>query len=136
MADLSPAASSLTLLSGPSEDRVCGEAITAGQCVYLDAADSEEAKVADANAAGKKTVKGIALDPGSEGDTIRIALSGSRIVLGDTLGVGTPYFLSSNAGGICPLADVGSGEDLVVVGAGETAAILSVHIWNSAIAHA
>ena len=136
MADLSPAAASIQLISGQRVSVTFGATITAGQVLYLDGSDNK-AKLADADAAGKKTVYGIALDSGSDGDTGDVALSGSVINLAVTVGVGTPYFLSSNAGGICPLADVGTGEDVDFLGVGKTAGgQLAVHIFNSGIAHA
>ena len=58
------------------------------------------------------------------------------IVRGPSGTVGTPYFLSLTVGGICPLADVATGGDLVLLGAGQTAALFLVQIWNSAISHA
>ncbi len=135
MAALVPVPLSIQLVSGPYEDRTLGASVTAGQAVYLDATDSS-VKVADSDASGKKTVRGIALDGGSQGDPCRVALDGSVINLGCTLGVGTPYFLGATAGAIVPLADVGSSGDLDILGAGSTAALFKVHIWNSAIAHA
>ena len=130
MADLVPAAGSITWLSGPRETRTAGEAFAAGASVFIDTSNSNKMMKSDSNASGKKDSRGIALDPSTgDGDSVQVALSGSRINLGVTLGVGTIYMASETPGGIQPSADFGSGEDLILLGAGETAAIFAVHIW-------
>lgn len=65
-----------------------------------------------------------------------VAGSGARIEYG-TAGVtmtgGTAYYLSPNAGGICPLADVVSGAQVVLLGVATSTTVLRLDILNSGV---
>ena len=50
------------------------------------------------------------------------------ITIGATLTAGTAYYLSDTAGGICPLADVGEGEYVCMLGLAKSTSILALNI--------
>ena len=135
MADLTISANAITLVSGPSEYRVLAENAGAGVPVYV-TGSTGTVGVADSNVDGKQTVRGITVGAGSMGDTVQVALPGAVLNLGATLGVGTLYSLSTNAGKIQPVADLTTGETVSLLGAGQTAALFLLNIWNTGIVHA
>ena len=55
-------------------------------------------------------------------------LKSGDLTIGATLTAGTAYYLSDTAGGICPLADVGSGEYVVLIGIAKSTSVLAVDI--------
>lgn len=110
-----------------------GATVTAGQTVYLDSSDGLY-KLADSNAsASTATVKGIALNGGSSGQPVAVAVGG-HLNPGFTVGVGTPYFQSATAGGICPAADLTTGMRTTYIGTGKTASSLELKPHNSGTA--
>jgi len=128
MADLVLTATSVVAGSDSVQEAgICGETITAGKAVaqgtdnlwYL--ADSNSATAAI------RECKGIALNGGAVGQPLRIHRQGD-ITIGATITAGVAYYLSDTPGGICPVADVGAGEYVNVLGVAKTTAILSVNI--------
>ena len=110
-----------------------GEAVDQGEIVYLKS-DSKYwlASNADTTVAA---VAGVCLTPNiAEGYGV-IATSGD-VDLGATLAIGTIYTASSTAGAIHPEADLATTEIVSVVGFGKTAALLTIDISNTEIAHA
>lgn len=135
MADISITAGNVVAGSGAhTVAGICGETITAGQAVYRDATDRKYYK-ADNNAAGAaaRQPAGIALNGGSLNQPIVVQTSGN-ITIGASLTAGTTYYLSDTPGGICPLADVGSGEYVVIIGVATSTAILALGIKYSGVA--
>jgi hypothetical protein len=129
MADLSITAANVVKGSNAVvEAGTAGATITAGQVVYKDAADGKY-KLADADSAtaAAKAPRGIALNGASDGQPLSIIRSGD-VTIGATLTAGTAYYLSPVAGGIAPLADVASGDDVVLLGLAESASVLAVDI--------
>ena len=115
-----------------------GEAIAAGQAVFVDTAAANVIKLADndlGSPADAKTVAGVALNGGATGQPIAYQNSG-EITIGGTVAIGEVYCLSSTAGGIAPVADVGTGDRLAIIGWGKTAAIITLAITNTGIDHA
>jgi len=93
-----------------------GATITAGQLVYYDTATST-VKLADANAsAAASTVRGIAVNGASSGQSINVCTYDPELTIGGTLTVGDVLFCSATAGGIAPAADVASGWYVTVIG--------------------
>lgn len=115
------------------EDGLAGATITAGQLVYKDAATGKYL-IADADgaAAAGKSPRGFALHGASNNQPLKIHRSG-EIDFGGGLTAGIPYFLSSNPGAFCPLADVGVGEDYVFVGIAKSTTKLDVGIKASGV---
>ena len=134
MADLSITATSVIAGSDSvGENGFLGATVTAGQLVYKDSADGLW-KLADANGvAAARTPGGIALNGGVPGQPVRVHKSGD-ITLNAVLTVNTAYFLSDTPGGICPAADVGSGEYGTFVGIAKSTTVLKVNLTSSGVA--
>jgi hypothetical protein len=128
MADLTITAANVTTGSRTTRIQVVesGEAVTQGQPIYLDPATSTYLK-ADANVDDKIAVEGIVITPGGIGGFPTIATSG-LVNLGTTLVPGTIYVLSDTAGGIMPAADLSVGDNVVILGAATTTALLNLDI--------
>lgn len=111
-----------------------GATITAGQAVYLDSTDSRY-KLADSNSgtAAARQPKGIALHGASSGQPLAVQTSGD-ITIGGTLTAGVAYYLSDTPGGICPVADVGSGEYPCIIGIAKSTTVLDVNIQAAGVA--
>lgn len=132
MADLSLTASAIVAGSGAYVlSGTAGATITAGQAVYLDSSDSKY-KLADCDSAtaAVRDVVGIALNGASDGQPIDIITEGD-LTVGSVLTGGIPYFLSPNAGGICPIADIAVGDYYTIIGIAKSATVLSVKIHAS-----
>lgn len=93
-----------------------GAAVTAGQCVYFDKI-TKRYLLADSNSAtvAARRATAIALHAASAGQPLTVQTSGD-LTLGATMVAGTSYYLSDTPGGICPVADVGTGEWVNVIG--------------------
>jgi hypothetical protein len=50
------------------------------------------------------------------------------ITIGATLTAGTAYYLSDTPGGICPVADVGTGESVCLLGLAKSTTFLALDI--------
>lgn len=111
MTDLTITATNVLASNGATKRTgVAGATITAGQSVYVDAADAGKVKLADNNAsAATADVKGIALHGAHSGSPIAYVEEDNDFTPGATLTVGTIYAASGTAGGICPVADLSSG---------------------------
>ena len=116
-----------------TEDRNAGAAVTAGQVVYLDAAD-DRYKLADCDgAAPLRKPRGIALNGAAAGQPLRIHRSGP-ITIGAVLAPGTTYYLSPTPGGIAPIADLSAGDYPTIIGIAISASVLDVQIHESGVA--
>lgn len=134
MADLTiTAASVLADAAANTRQGVAGAALTAGQVVYLDSATGSY-KLADSNgAAALRSPVGIALNGAAPGQPVLIALSGP-VTIGATMTAGVAYYLSDTPGGICPVADVGSGEYSTILGIATSTTVLNLKIQESGAA--
>lgn len=128
MADISITASAVV----PSSAAVikyttAGATLTAGQLVYLDAADLDangigKSKLSDANgAAALRVVDGITVAGASAGQPVAIVTYDTALVVGSGLTANNILILSDTPGGIAPSADLGAGEYLSVIGVVKTA---------------
>lgn len=112
-----------------------GDTITQGQPVYSDTTDSDKYKRADADVLATAVAAGVALTPGVSGDYGVIVTDGP-FVPGATLTVGATYVVSTNPGGIAPIADLASGDFTTILGVATTAAILDLDLYVSGVAKA
>lgn len=110
---------------------ISGEAIEAGDAVYLDQADNK-IKLGDNNATGKKRCDGIALNGSATGQPIAYQSSGD-IAIGGTLVPGKSYYLSATPGGIMPEDDLAAGMNSIVIGVAKSASILSLNIKDTGV---
>ena len=132
MADLSVTAASVAPGTGAQiQTATSGATLTAGQVIYLDTADSNKAKLSDANAGALLAeVAGITVNGAASGQPIRYQKSGS-INVGATLTVGQTYINSTNAGGIAPISDLQTGSYVSILGVATSATNLKLGIINS-----
>lgn len=127
MADISVTAANVKLISGPTEQMVAGASITAGQVEYKEAATST-AKLADNDSATAevRAVHGVALHAASADQPLVVAKNGAVVDFGAIFTAGVEYYLSGTPGGICPRADVTTGDDPIRVGIALTTARLKL----------
>jgi len=102
-----------------------GEAITAGQAVYKSSTTGKWMK-ADANSATAeaRAATHVALCGSSASQPI--AVGRGDITIGATLTAGLAYYLSDTPGGICPVADIGAGEYVCLIGLAKSTTVLNV----------
>lgn len=130
MVDITITAANVVCGADPTKEHgIAGATITAGQVVYRDAT-TRKYLLADSNSAtaAVRQPRGIALHGASDNQPLTIQKSPGDITIGATLTAGVTYMLSDTPGGICPLADVGSGEYACIIGIAKTAAVLSLGI--------
>lgn len=137
MADLTITAANV--ISGSGAVKVAGTAgatITAGQVVYLDGSDNKY-KLADNDSAtaAVRSPAGVALHGASSGQPLTIQTAGP-ITIGATVAVGVPYCLSSTAGGICPFADIATGDYNTILGIGTSTTVIDMKIHSAGAATA
>jgi hypothetical protein len=109
-----------------------GEAIVAGDVVYLETAAPNAGKwmLADANVTAKARITGVALAGAAVDQPVVVATTG-EIDLGVTLAIGTIYVLSGNPGKIAPAADGAIGWATCILGVATAANKLVLHVYNS-----
>lgn len=135
MADLTLTAANVVAADNAvKETGLAGETIVAGKAVYK-SPTTKKWMLADSNSAtaAAKTAGGIALNGASLNQPITVAKSGD-ITIGGTMTAGATYFLSDTPGGICPDADVGSGENVCQLGVAKSTTVLSVKIFAPGVA--
>lgn len=136
MADLTITAANCVPVSGSTlVQGTAGETIAAGKAVYKASATGKW-MLADSNAAGAEARGAdglaIAVNGASLNQPVTVLTHG-QVTLGATLTAGVAYYLSDTPGGICPVADIGAGEYVHLIGIATTAAILDVDPKYSAV---
>lgn len=117
MADLSVTAASVLLSSGAQNQGVAGEALTAGQVVYVKTSDSKIYKAQANGAAELATAGGIALHAAAAGQPIAYAGNGAIINIGATTAKNITYVVSAAAaGGVAPSTDLAGGNRISRLG--------------------
>lgn len=134
MADLTITAASVIADSDATiEWGTFGETITAGQAVYRDSSTGKYMKADNNSATAEaKVPRGIALNNGGNGQPGAIVTRGN-VTIGATITGGVAYYLSDTAGGICPVADLGSGETSTILGIAISTTKLKVDIQASGV---
>jgi hypothetical protein len=114
------------------ESGTAGEAITAGRLVCFDPTTLTY-RLADSNGvAALRVPNGIALNTASTGQPLGVQ-TGGDLALGAVMTAGVAYYLSDTPGGICPVADLTTGESPCVVGIAKSTSVLSVRILPSGV---
>lgn len=110
------------------ESGTAGTTIAAGKLVYRDST-TKKYLLADTNSATTeaRAPRGVALHAAENNQPLEIQKSGD-ITIGATLTPGTDYYASDTPGGICPRADVGSTENVVLVGLAKSTTVLALDI--------
>ena len=105
-----------------------GETIVAGKAVYQ-SASTKKWMLADSNSAtaAARQAAGIALNGASDGQPVTVHKFGD-LTVGAVLTAGQAVYLSDTPGGLCPLADVGAGEYVCLVGLAKSTSVLAVDI--------
>jgi hypothetical protein len=135
MADLTITAANVVAGSGAKKvSGTAGATVTAGQVVYLDAADGKY-KLADCDSstAAVRSPAGVALHGASNNQPLTICTSGP-VTIGATMTAGVTYYLSPNPGGIAPVADILGGDFPVIMGIATSATVLNVKIQEAGVA--
>jgi len=128
MADISVTAASV--LAGADalveHGNKAGTTITAGQVLYKDTADFR-LKLSDNDnaAAAVRSFFGMALNGGASGQPISVVKKG-QVTLNAALTKGVVYAVSGTPGGIAPLADVASGDDVIILGVALSTTVLDL----------
>lgn len=127
MADISvTAANVLKGSNATTESGTAGATVTAGQSVYKDTGDSNKWKLADSDSTALTAGSGglgIALHAAAANQPLLVQLTGD-INMGATLAVGETYVVSNTAGGVAPIADMGTGDYISILGVASTASNL------------
>jgi hypothetical protein len=131
MADLTITAANVAT-AGRQETGTFGATITAGQVVFKDSS-TKKFELADADDTSLDEVYGIALNGGADGQPGVVALPGSDITIGATLTAGTAYYLSATAGGICPFADLVTGDRVIFLGIAKSTSVLHFRPIDSGV---
>jgi len=106
MADLTITATSVLVGADASvRQGIAGETITAGQSLYIKAADSKLWKAQSDGTLEEATCAGVALNGAAVNQTVAYA-EGGTINIGGTTAKTTTYVVSATAGGIAPQADL------------------------------
>jgi hypothetical protein len=74
-----------------------------------------------------RVASGIALHAAASGQPLAVLTSGP-ITIGAAVTAGVGYYLSATAGGICPVADLGSGQYPSFLGFAISASVISINI--------
>jgi hypothetical protein len=128
MTDLSITAASVVAGDGAKKEGIAGEALAAGKAVYL-SSTTHKWMLADSNSATAEAREaiGIALNGAALNQPVEVQTKGP-ITIGATLTAGTAYYLSDTPGGICPLADVGTGEYVCLLGLAASTSVLDLDV--------
>ncbi len=108
-----------------------GEAISAGQALYVDSTDSNQLKLAkhDGTEAEADAI-GIALADAADNASVTYITAG-ELALGGVLTKGVVYGLSATYGALAPITDTGSADYVTVLGVARSAGTLEVRIIAS-----
>lgn len=129
MADLTITAGSVVAgTDAQVQSGTFGEAVTAGQAVYKSSTTKKWMR-ADSNSVTPEARRaiGIALNGGST-DQPATVQTGGDITIGATLTPGTAYYLSDTPGALCPVADIGTGEYVCLIGLAKSASVLGINV--------
>jgi hypothetical protein len=105
---------------------LCGSTAQAGDVMYKSPDDDQWRRAAAGSSSnGGRKPSGIALNNASPGQPIDVLLEGDLTVTA-VLTAGTTYYLSANAGQMCPRGDLATGMDVCLVGVAKSTTVLVV----------
>lgn len=137
MADVTIAAGAVICRAGdPTLTKICQVAISGGQAVYEDLTNGGKFNLCDGDAAASARMVGIAVGDAAAGEYCTVARPGSVItVAGASFTKGVVYYVSLNAGGLAPFADLGAGDymTLACIALSTTTALVLGIITETAI---
>ena len=134
MPDLAITATAVVSAATNATNHIAGATITAGQMVYL-AVATDRIMLADSNSGTveARTPMGIALNGASTGQRVTVQSSGN-VTMNAVLTAGVVFYMSDTPGGICPVADIGSGEFVCIVGIATSTTVMRLDIQASGVA--
>jgi hypothetical protein len=129
MADLVITAANVAAGAGATIDRThnAGATITAGQVVALDTDNTYKPADNNSGTAALRVAAGIALNAASSGQPVGVLTAGP-ITIGAAVSANVGYYLSANAGGVCPIADLSAGMYPSFLGFATSTTVLNVNI--------
>lgn len=139
MVDISVTAASVAPVAGSTtinKQYNAGATITAGQCVYLDTANSNVWKLAQDDGTALEAGSGglgIALHGASSGQPLAVATAGN-VTFNAVLTAGETYIVSATAGGIAPVADISTNK-VSYLGYGTTTTNLALMTRATGVTH-
>lgn len=139
MADIAVTASTVLAVSGANTSSgTAGEALTAGEPLYKDTADSNKLKAAKADAEATAVFEGIALHAAASGQPVAYIKSGDMtMTTAPAMTVGQIYVISANAAGaIAPIGDLASTEYPSILGVATSGTALTLNPWTTGVAKA
>jgi len=129
MADLTVAAANVVAdYQAKIKSGEAGEALSAGDTIYIKASASDELWLAKHDGTAVEAVAvGIVLADAADGETVSYITEG-ELALGSVLTAGVVYGLSATYGAVAPITDTGSGDYVTVLGVAKSAGTLQVKI--------
>ncbi len=109
-----------------------GVALTQGQVVYKDSADGKLKLSDNDGGTALENAYGITLNAAAANQPVSVAKRGP-VTFNGVLTAGTVYAVSGTPGGICPLADVASGDDVIILGAALSTTVLDLQINDTGV---
>lgn len=108
-----------------------GASLTPGMPVYQNTSDLEVYGCDNDASASAKCI-GIAASYGTDGGGVVVQTAGS-CTLGGTLTKGLYYYVSGNAGGVAPVADVTSSKYVTTIGYASSTTVLVIDIKDTQV---
>jgi hypothetical protein len=132
MADLAIAAVDATRAATRSLTH-SGEALAVGKAVYHKRSDGKWYLATSATEEAA-ACRGVVVTPAAGADLPFEVATGGDLDVGVATADGTIYAVSDNPGGICPIADKGTGDHVTVIGVGKPGNVLGLHLWRTGVA--
>lgn len=136
MADYSITASSVIPGSGAKiQSYKAGAAMDAGTPVYVSDATTSPQTIAkaDCDDANKQAVIGVTVATASAAGQVVGVQSEGEVALGAVGSQGVDVFLSPTAGGLCPRADLGTGDRIIRMGTWKTSSNFKIQITDTGV---
>jgi len=132
MADLAVSSTLVvTHPNAPFETGISGDSLTAGMGAYHDPTD-DRWKRAVATAQLTAAARGIITHNCSSGQPVRVQTA-DEISFGGWITIGETYIVSTNAGGIAPIADLTTGSWVTHIGVGATTNNIDLNVYRSGV---
>lgn len=132
MADYSPTAANVGLVSGPTGRGLAGATVTRGEALYVDHDDDSKLKLADVDGTNPNlaNVVGICLEDSTDDSLTTYARAGAIIDPGFTMTEGDIVVLS-DTGNMSPSGDLTTGDHVSVIGVAIDTDRLHLILFNS-----
>lgn len=132
MADFSITAGNVVANAGQAKTKIAGEAIAAGEYIYVKN-DGKAWKAQCDGTEAEADVIGMAVNSAAAGQVV--AYQTGEVTVGSVYGAAAvPLVLSRTAGKAMPVDDLASGDRIVLLGWSKSATVSVVHVINTGIA--